>query len=107
MNKLYKIKLIVHSGSKGERNTPRMDGRYPLRINRIVKLCSSSLIEGTRLVLEYVKDENGNDYSGMYLFCSTIKDWDYVYENRIRIETCNSIYELEEIETEELQDELK
>lgn len=96
--KLYKINSILHSGRKGKRGIPREDGRYPLRIGRIVELDVSKLNEGTRLILNYIKDENGNDYSGLCLLCSAIKDWDYVYDNRIRIETNNSIYELEEVE---------
>lgn len=95
--KLYKINSILHSGRKGKRGTPREDGRYPLRIGRIIELDISMLNEGTQLILSYVKDENGNDYRGHYLICSTIKDWDYVYDNIIRVETNNSIYELEEI----------
>lgn len=97
MKKLYKITSIKHTGNKGKRNTPRTDGRYPLRIGRIVELDATTLMEGDQLVLDYVVDENGNDYSGMSLYCSIIKDWDFVYENRIWIETRNSIYELEEI----------
>lgn len=96
--KQYKIKTILHSGTKGERGTPRIDGRYPLRIGRIVELDEKYLKEGIQLILNYVKDENGDDYRGLSLYCSTIKDWDYVYNNRIRIETNNSIYELEEVE---------
>ena len=97
MKKLYQIKSILHTGRKGEKGTPRTDGRYPLRIGRIVELDVNTLIQDTQLVLDYVKDENGNDYRGYYLQCSSIKDWDYVYNDRINIETCNSIYELEEI----------
>lgn len=95
--KQYKIKSILHSGRKGKRGTPREDGRYPLRIGRIVELDTKYLKEGIPLILDYIKDENGNDYRGYHLICSTIKDWDYVYDNRIRIETNNSIYELEEV----------
>ena len=88
---------VLHS-MKGKRNTPRTDGRYPLRIGRIIELDTKDLTIGNQLILDYVKDENGNDYSGKSLYCSTIKDWDYVYEDRIKIETNNSIYELEEVE---------
>ena len=97
MKKLYQIKSILHTGRKGERDTPRTDGRYPLRINRIVELDVRTLAKGFPLILDYVKDENGNDYRGMSLNCSLIKDWDYVFDNRIKIETNNSIYELEEV----------
>lgn len=97
MNKLYKITSILHTGNKGERDTPRTDGRYPLRIGRIVEFDTDYLIKGKQLVLDYVKDENGNGYRGMSLYCSIIQDWDDAYEDRIWIETQNSIYELEEI----------
>ena len=52
-------------------------------------------------VLKYVKDENGNDYTG-YLQTSRVVNWDFVYENVIRIETLNSIYELEKVDEEVL-----
>ena len=97
MKKQYKIKSILHNGRIEERNTPRTDGRYPMRVGRIIELDVINLKEGQQLILDYVKDENGNDYRGMALFCSIIKDWDYVFDNRIKIETRNSIYELEEI----------
>lgn len=97
--KLYKINSILHSGRKGERGTPREDGRYPLRIGRIIKLDIKYLREGIPLILDYVKDENGNDYKG-YLVCTTIIDWDYVYNDVIRVETKNSIYEFKEVEEE-------
>ena len=97
MKKYYKIKSILHNGRKGERNTLRTDGRYPLRIGRIVEIDTKNLLVGDQLVLDYVKDENGNDYIGFSLYCSVILDWDYVFDNRIRIETYNSIYELEEV----------
>ena len=99
--RLYKIKSILYSGSKGKRGTPREDGRYPLRIGRIVELDVKDLKEGIPLILHYVKDENGNDYRGYHLVCSAIKNWDYVYDNVIRVETNNSIYELEEVKDNE------
>lgn len=99
--KLYKIKSILHSGTKGKRGTSREDGRYPLRIGRIVELDVKDLREGMSLILDYVKDENGNDYSGYHLVCSAIKNWDYVYDNVIRVETNNTIYELEEVKDNE------
>lgn len=57
MKKLYQIKSILHTGRKGERCTPRTDGRYPLRINRIVELDVHTLAKGFPLILDYVKDE--------------------------------------------------
>lgn len=97
----YRIKSILHSGRKGERNTQRTDGRYPLRINRIIELNDKDIIIGVPLVITYVKDENGDDYRGYYLHTSYVVDWDYEFDNLIRIETNNSIYEFEKVEGEE------
>lgn len=100
----YRIKEILHSGRKGERTTPRADGRYPMRIGRIVEFDDSinngCIMPGRPMILNYVKDENGNDYSGFYLQTSVVLDWDFIYDGVIRVETNNSIYELEKIEME-------
>lgn len=91
----YKIKAIAHSGTKGTRGLPRTDGRYPLRIGRTVRIDISHLVEGTPLILEYVKDKNGNDYSGYFLRCSRIQGIHIVTENLFVVETNNTIYEFE------------
>ena len=98
MKKQYKIKSILHNGNIEKRNIPRTDGRYPLRIGRIVELDTKDIVTGVPLFFHYIKDENGNDYSDFYLQTSMVKDWDYVFDNRIQIETRNSIYELEEVD---------
>ena len=99
----YRIKSLVHSGTKGERYTPRTDGRYPLRINRIIELndhpFNGDIKLGERLLMKYIKDENGNDYAGV-LATSLVVDWDYSSENEIWVETRNSIYELEKVKGE-------
>ena len=97
---IYKIKSISHSGRKGSRGIERTDGRYPLRIGRIVNIDLKNLLEGTPLILSYVKDEKGNDYSGYCLRCSMIQSIHIVSENLFTIETNNSIYEFEK-ESEE------
>lgn len=97
----YKIKSISHSGTKGTRGLPRTDGRYPLRIGRIVRIDISHLVEGTPLILEYVKDENGNDYSGYFLRCSRIQSIHVVSENWFTVETNNTIYEFEKSESDQ------
>lgn len=102
----YRISSILHSGRKGERNTHRTDGRYPLRIGRIVELNddikNGDIISNMPFILKYVKDENGNDYRGYCLQTSRVVDWDFVFENRISIETLNSIYELEKVDEAEV-----
>lgn len=93
----YRIKSISHSGSRGNRGTARTDGRYPTRIGRIVELEYKKLVLGTPLILNYIKDENGNDYRGMYLRCSRIQSIHIVTEKLFVVETMNSIYEFEEV----------
>lgn len=47
---LYKIVSIKHSGTCGKRGTERTDGRYPLRIGRVVKLNIDDIEIGCPLV---------------------------------------------------------
>lgn len=94
----YRITAILHSGIDGERNTPRTDGRYPLRVNRIVEFDEKEIVIGYPFCLNYVTDANGNNYRGYRKRTSYIVDWDYIFENKIRIETYRTIYEFEKIE---------
>lgn len=98
----YRIKSIVHSGVDGERYTPRTDGRYPLRINRIVEIDERDIIIGKTFCLKYVTDENGNDYRGFKKRTSYVVDWDFIYDDRLYIETYRTIYEFEKVEGEVL-----
>ena len=99
MTSYYKIKSILHSGRKGERYSPRTDGNYPSRINRIVEFDKhKSITKGIPFIFDYIKDEHGNDYSDFYFRTSCVVDWDFVYDNVIRVETNNSIYEFEKVE---------
>ena len=103
----YKIASVLHSGIDGERNTPRTDGRYPLRVNRIVELNPKNIRINFPFYLNYVLDANGNDYRA-YKGTSYVVDWDYEFENRIRVETYRTIYIFEKIENiEDLQNERK
>ena len=92
----YKIVNILHSGRKGERGTVRTDGRYPLRIGRVVDMKISELQLGKYLFLDYILDENGNDYSHNYLQCTRIIDVTMKGFGYISVETNNSIYIFEE-----------
>lgn len=96
--KIYKIKSITHSGSKGNRGIARTDGRYPLRIGRTVEIDLKNLVEGIPLIISYVRDEKGNDYRGYYLKCSSIQSIHIVSEKLFTVETNNSIYEFEKSE---------
>lgn len=97
MEKSYKIESVLHSGTKGKRGEKREDGRYPLRVGRIVLLDQEEVEIGKPLVLDYVTDENGNDYSGHYLFCSRVKEKHVLPDGILQIETGNSIYVLKAI----------
>lgn len=99
----YRIEAILHSGSQGERNTPRTDGRYSSRIGRIVDIGDKDIIgmiNGKCLLLHYITDENGNScrHKDSYLLTTCVVDVLYAYEKRIIAETENSIYEFEKVE---------
>lgn len=97
----FRITSILHSGNEGKRGTVRTDGRYPLRVGRIVELDWRNIKIGYPFWLVYVTDENGNDYREYYKRTSYVVDWDYVFEDRIRIETYCTIYEFENLNKEE------
>lgn len=97
---IYKIKSVRHSGTKGGRGLPREDGKYPLMAGRTVRLYPKHISAGLPLVLDYVKDENGNDYSDKRFCCSRIAGIHFVVEQFGCIETENTIYEFEK-ESEE------
>lgn len=66
----YKIKEILHSGSCGVRGTKRTDGRYPLRIGRIVDLDVTKIIGDAPMIINYVCDTDGTSLKGMVLYTS-------------------------------------
>lgn len=94
---MYKIIDIQHTGSFGERGTKRKAGSYSKRIGRTVtdELVNSSK-PGNQLILQYITDENGNDYSDKFLCCSKLMNKSFQGE-KVYLETRNSIYVLEKI----------
>ena len=76
----------------------RTDGRYPLRIGRIVKEPKPHL--GIPMVIEYLRNADGSDYSGMYLRTSHVCGWFINEKDNIVVETVNSAYEFEPIKAE-------
>lgn len=88
----YKIKKITHLNG-----AERTDGRYPLRIGRIIS--SESIIKvGSPAVLLYLTDENGEECFGKYLRTSTVQSINHNFENMdIEFTTHNSIYVLESV----------
>lgn len=87
----YKIKNITDLN--GEKRT---DGRYPLRIGRIIDGENSIVKVGLCAVLVYLTDENGEECIGKCLRTSPIQSLYIDYDNMdITFETLNSIYKLE------------
>ena len=95
---MYKIIDIRHTGSFGERGTKRRENPYRKRIARTVtdELVNSSK-PGNQLILQYVTDENGNDYSDKFLCCSILID-KILRGKQVILETQNTIYILEKID---------
>lgn len=88
-DKLYKILLITDKN-----NNPRMDGRYPQRINSICSMYS--LEKGHSAIFEYISRDY-KPYSG-FLKTSIVQN---IRENNsyLYIETMNSIYMLQELDS--------
>ena len=76
----------------------RTDGRYPLRIGRIVKEPKPHL--GIPMVIEYLRNSDGSDYSGMNLRTSRVCASYVNYKHNLVVETMNSTYEFEPIKSE-------
>ena len=93
-NTQYKIKEILHSGSCGVRGTKRTDGRYPLRIGRIVDLDVTKLTGNAPMVINYVCDSDGTSFEGLVLYTSHVISIT-VKVTEVTVETENFIYVFE------------
>lgn len=95
---LYRIAKITYSGTNGNntRGLDRKDGRYPLRINRIVDIDVNDFRIGDIGCIRYIKDAQGNDYNNT-LYTSTIISIKATI-GTIILETVNSIYVFESID---------
>lgn len=89
----YRIVDIWDAKSKKSRT----DGRYPLRIGRIVKEPKPQI--ALPMVLEYLRNADGSDYSGYILTTSRVVD---VREKTgiLEVETMNSVYIFEPVAAE-------
>lgn len=102
---LYKIKSIKHSGTCGERDTDRTDGRYPLRIGRVVELDVDYIEIGFPLILRYIKDSDGTPMKFSLLKTSDVVQVTSIGELwtnplDVIVKTENSIFEFERVEDE-------
>lgn len=93
----YKITKITHSGTKGERGQDRNDGRYPMRIGRTVELDLDSVKLGKPMIINYLKNADGSDYSNMCLRTSSVMSI-ISTASTVFIETMNSIFTFEKTE---------
>lgn len=94
----YRIKSIKHTGTKGLEGTERLDGRYPLRIGRIVNLNLEYIQLGAVMILRYVKNADGTDYSKYHLRTSCVKRIEESEDKKVvKIETINSLFEFEKV----------
>ena len=93
----YKIINISHTGNSGKRGETRKDGRYPLRIGRIVDLDIQKIRVGELMNLNYLLDTDGSNYGGKHLITSSVTNLNKL-ERKLIIETVNSIFEFEKIE---------
>ena len=77
----------------------RSDGRYPLRIGRITKKPNSHI--GLPMILEYVRNADGTDYSGNILRTSRVCGSFINEKGNLVVETINSVYEFELVKNAE------
>lgn len=92
---MYKIVGIYN---RGEERTPKTNGRYPLRVGRIVSAETVMFATvGSPLILQYEKDEHGNDYKGYYLRCSRLYRKSYIDDYTVELETQNTVYVLKKV----------
>lgn len=100
--KKYEEYRIVDIRDAQTRNT-RLDGRYPLRIGRIVEKPYAHI--GVPMILNYIRNADGTDYSGMILRTSRVISTYTNEKGNIVVETMNSAYEFEVVKKHEESEE--
>ena len=80
----------------------RSDGRYPLRIGRIIKKPNPHTL--MPMFIEYIRNADGSDYSGMVLRTSRVIYHSADENGKIVVETMNSVYEFEPVKNGESED---
>lgn len=81
----------------------RLDGRYPLRIGRIVEKPHAHI--GLPMILNYIRNADGTDYSSMTLRTSRVISTYTNEKGNIVVETMNSAYEFEVVKKYEEREE--
>lgn len=80
----------------------RSDGRCPLRIGRITKKPNPHI--GLPMILEYVRNADGTDYSGNILRTSRVFGSFINEKGNLVVETANSVYEFELVKNAESEE---
>lgn len=80
----------------------RSDGRYPLRIGRITKKPNPHI--GLPMILEYVRNADGTDYSGNILRTSRVCGSFINEKGNLVVGTMNSMYEFELLKNAESEE---
>lgn len=96
---LYKITKITHTGTSGEKGTNRTDGRYPLRIGRVVEMVFPLIEVGIPMTINYVYDADGTPLRFQCLHTSVVVS-KIKNNKKVVITTRNSVFEFEEYEEE-------
>ena len=91
----YEIIGIAHSQPGNVSWEPRTDGRYPMRIGRVINMDRSRIVEDESAILAYVRDADGSPYDG-YLHTSVVQDVQEIGD-MLFIMTLNSIYALRKV----------
>ena len=97
----YEEYRIVDIRDAQTRNT-RLDGRYPLRIGRIVEKPYAHI--GLPMILNYIRNADGTDYSGMILRTSRVCGSFINEKGNLVVETMNSVYEFEVVKNAESEE---
>lgn len=91
----YEIIGIAHSRPGNVLWEPRTDGRYPMRIGRVINMDRSRIVENESAILAYIRDADGSPYDG-YLHTSVVQDVQEIGD-MLFIMTLNSIYALRKV----------
>lgn len=94
---LYRITKITHTGTYGEKGTNRTDGRYPLRIGRVVEMVFPLIEVGIPMTINYVYDVDGTPLRFQCLHTSVVVS-KIKNNKKVAITTRNSVFEFEEYE---------
>ena len=93
----YIIKAILHSGRKGSRNTQVSDPKYESVVGSIVTLYNVAKLEDYKLfdemIFDFIETKSEYDWWSTTPIIELARDYEGIY----KVETVNTIYEMEEV----------